>query len=130
MLISFFSLFSVCSDSVLSKNSDVVQTTLVSLEEFCVTNIPPGLDLYEVSCTAFVSPISMRCVLSRVVIILLLLQLYYCPSAPLGRDKRKKEDSFGESSEHFERHAKVNLSIGLGCRSTGISTAKRSLNAT
>ena len=54
-----FSLFSVCSESVLSKNSDVVQTTLVALEEFCVNNIPPGIDEYEVCFSVLISSLRL-----------------------------------------------------------------------
>ena len=40
-------LLSVCSDTVLSSNSDVVQTTLVTLEEYFTGNIPSGLKEFE-----------------------------------------------------------------------------------
>ena len=47
-LIMAHHLFSFCSETILSKNADVVQTSLVVMEQFFSENLAPALDCYEV----------------------------------------------------------------------------------
>lgn len=40
-------LFSTCSETMLSAHNGVTQTTLVTLEEFCASNLVPGVQVYQ-----------------------------------------------------------------------------------